>query len=75
MKHRISSVQQRIIVYKINPNEQELNGEVSFDRNVDGRILFGNIFFCKNCIIVESEENEKIVGIFSLDHFYFLQDS
>ena len=44
MKQKITETSQGIIIYKINPNDQELNGEIDFDRNVYGRILTGNFF-------------------------------
>jgi len=44
MKHQISSGIQRIVIYKINPSEEEINGEVDLGKNIHGRILKGNIF-------------------------------
>lgn len=72
MKQKISEKFQQIVVYKINPNQQELNGEVYLDRNVDGRILSGNFYICDNTLIVE-DNNNKVTGVFSLNHYYFLE--
>jgi hypothetical protein len=74
MKQKISEQLQKIVVYKINPNEEELNGDVNFSRNAHGRILTGNLFLSNNILIVE-DENQKITGVFSLDHYYFIQSS
>lgn len=30
---------QTFISYRLNPNQQELDGNVNFDKNVDGRIF------------------------------------
>jgi hypothetical protein len=64
---------QSITVYKINPNDQELNGEVTFDRNVDGRV-FNNIKLrlVDHAITIENGSGE-IEGVFSLHHYYFLK--
>lgn len=62
---------QRFVVYKINPNEQEINGEVNFDRNSDGRILYGNAYIVDHSLVVKNEEG-IVQGVFSLNHYYFL---
>ncbi len=72
MKYQISSESQGIIIYKINPNQQELNGEVDYDRNVHGRTLVGNLSIVNNILIIENNYQE-VVGVFSLDHYYFLK--
>jgi hypothetical protein len=62
-----------IILYKINPNEQELNGEVTFDRNVDGRIFSNcSLTIANDTAIIKDKENNFVIGVFSLHHFYFL---
>lgn len=72
MKQKISEKLQSIIIYKINPNGEELNGEVDTERNVHGRILTGNFFVCDQILIVE-DNNNKVTGIFSLNNFYFIE--
>ena len=72
MIQKITEMSQGIVIYKINPNEQELNGEVDFDRNVHGRILTGNFFIYDQTLIVE-DNNKKVTGIFSLHHYYFIK--
>jgi hypothetical protein len=62
---------QRFVVYKINPNEQEINGEVNFDRNSDGRILYGNAYIVDHSQVVKNEDG-IVQGVFSLNHYYFL---
>lgn len=74
MKDKISGKIQSIVIYKINPNEQELNGEVDMDINVHGRILTGNYFICDQTLIVENEQ-KKVTGVFSLNHYYFIESS
>ena len=74
MKQRITETSQGIVIYKINPNKEELNGEVDFEKNVHGRILVGDFYICDNTLIVE-DTNKKVVGIFSLNHYYFLKSS
>lgn len=67
----ITDAAQRFVVYKINPNEQEFNGEVNFDRNSDGRILYGNAYIVDHSLVVKNEDG-IIQGVFSLNHYYFL---
>lgn len=74
MKQKITTESQGIVIYKINPNEQELNRDVDFDRNVHGRILTGNFFICNNALIVEDDSN-RVTGVFSLEHYYFIKSS
>lgn len=74
MREKITEKIQSIVVYKINPNEQELNGEVDLENNVHGRILTGNYFICDQTLIVEDEQ-KKVRGVFSLNHYYFLESS
>jgi len=74
MKHQISSGIQRTVIYKINPSEEEINGEVDLGKNIHGRILTGNIFICNNAVIIENDK-QKITGIFPLDHHYFIESS
>ncbi len=71
MKHKITVATQSLTIYKINATEQDLNGEVDFNRSVDGRNLTGNFYICDHTLIVENEKN-IVTGIFSLHHFYFL---
>jgi hypothetical protein len=59
---------QRLVVRKINPNEDELG----FNRDMDGRIIIGKVLLKENAVIIESEEG-VIEGIFSLNHYYFLR--
>ncbi len=72
MKEEITNDFQRIVIYKINPNEQEFNGDVDFGRNVNGRILYGRFFIVDHSLVVENE-NGEIEGVFSLNHYYFLK--
>lgn len=74
MKQKITENYQHIVVYKINPSEKELNGEVDLDINVHGRILSGNFFKCDQTLIVENDK-EIVTGVFSLNHYYFLEYS
>ena len=60
-------------VYKINPNKQELDGEVMLDKNVDGRIFYNCVFYISDHTIV-IENNNEIEGVFSLHHFYLLKN-
>lgn len=63
---------QKFIVYRLNPNQHELDGEVSFDRNVDGRIFSNCILeIIEHSAILKNEDGE-IKGVFSLHHFYLI---
>lgn len=62
---------QKFVVYRLNPNEQELNGEASFERNVDGRIFYG-VLDLKDHAAILKDENGEIKGVFSLHHFYLI---
>jgi hypothetical protein len=65
----------RIVVYKINPNDLELSGEVSFDRNVNGRIFTDCLLTITNdTAILKDKDHNNVIGVFSLHHFYFLGD-
>lgn len=66
-KIQISDKTQSLVVRKIYPKENEL----SFDREMDGRIIVGRVSIINNCLVVEDEG--KIEGVFSLDHYYFLK--
>jgi hypothetical protein len=61
-----------LVLYKINPNQQELDGDVSFDKNVDGRIFNGCKFEVLNDTVMILDEKNQLQGIFSLHHFYLL---
>jgi hypothetical protein len=63
---------QNLVLYKINPNEQELEGDVSFDKNVDGRIFSHCQFEIKDHAIFVYDDKKMLKGIFSLHHFYLL---
>ena len=54
MKEKITKEEQRITVYKINPNEREIEEAVNFDRNVDGRNLYGNLYIINNNLVIEN---------------------
>ena len=62
---------QRWVVYRLNPNEQERNGEVSIDRKVDGRIFVCTLKIHDHTAILRDEKGE-IQGVFSLHHFYLI---
>lgn len=63
-----------IVIYKINPNEQELNGEVDLRKNVDGRIFSHCLLTIENdTAILKNKDTDNVIGVFSLHHFYFLE--
>ena len=65
-----------IVIYKINPNEQELNGEVDLRKNVDGRIFSHCLLTIENdTAILKNKDTSNVIGVFSLHHFYFLETS
>ncbi len=72
MKQAITNKFQSLTIYKINPNEQEQLGEVTFDRNVDGRIFYNCKFFIIDHTVIIENKDEKVEGVFSLHHYYFL---
>lgn len=63
---------QKFIVYKLKPNEQEQNGEVAFDRNIDGRIFTDCLLEIKDHTAILKDENGEIKGVFSMHHFYLI---
>lgn len=63
-----------ITVFKINPNEQELNKEVPSDRNVDGRIFMSCLVTINDGIaIIKNKTSNEVIGVFSLNQFYLIQ--
>lgn len=62
---------QKFIVYRLNPNQQELDGDVSFDQNVHGRIIHGFLEIQDHTAILKSERGE-IKAVLSLHHFYLI---
>ena len=63
-----------IVIYKINPNEQELNKEVDLRKNVDGRIFNNCLLTIENdTAILKKNDTNNVIGVFSLHHFYFLE--
>ena len=66
---------QSIVIYKINPNEQELNGEVDLRKNVDGRIFSHCLLTIVNdTAILKDSDSKNVISVFSLHHFYFLSN-
>jgi len=70
MKQKITSKPQRITIHKINPTEQEINGELTSDHSAHRHSISGNFFIINNILIVENDDNE-VIGVFSLDQYYF----
>lgn len=63
-----------ITVFKINPNEQELNKDVPSDRNVDGRIFMSCLVTINDGVaIIKDKDSNEVIGIFSLNQFYLIQ--
>ena len=73
MKEEVSNKFQTLVVYKINPNEKDINGEVDFSRSSDGRIFASCRYFIQDHAIIVENEKEKIEGIFSLHHYFLLE--
>jgi hypothetical protein len=63
---------QTYISYRLNPNEQELNGEVNFDRNVDGRIFSSCTLEIKDHTAILIDEGGTTRAVLSLHHFYLI---
>lgn len=62
------------VLYKIEPNEMEISGEVNLDRNSHGRLFLNCIVeLSGNSIIFRSLERQSIEGIFSLEKYYVLK--
>ena len=64
----ITNETQRLVVRKIYPKEDEL----SFDRDMDARIIVGRIYIVNDNLIVKND-NGEVEGVFSLNHYYFLK--
>lgn len=65
---------QTFISYRLNPNEQELNDEVSFDRNVDGRIFSDCTLKIKNHTAILTDDGGVVRAVLSLHHFYLINN-
>jgi len=63
---------QTFVCYRLNPNEQELNGEVNFDRNIDGRTFYSCILEIKDHTAILTNEKDVIQAVLSLHHFYLI---
>lgn len=63
---------QKFIIYRLNPNQQELDSEVNFDRNVDGRIFSSYVLEIQDHTAILKNEDREIKGVFSLHHFYLI---
>jgi hypothetical protein len=64
------------VIYKIDPNEMELSGEVDFDRNSHGRLfLHSTVEIKDNVIIFRDADKQLITGIFSTEKYYVLHYS
>ena len=63
---------QSFVCYRLNPNEQELNGEVNFNRNIDGRIFSDCILKVENDTAILSDSHGIIQAVVHLQHCYLI---
>ncbi|TDG37115.1 hypothetical protein EZJ43_03060 [Pedobacter changchengzhani] len=63
---------QKFICYRLNPNEQELGGEVSLHKNVNGRIFINCRLDVRDHTAILIDEDDEIKAVLSLHHFYLL---
>lgn len=61
---------QTIKVYKLDPNIEELNGDVEFGKTIHGRVFYNVCVEIKNDNVILKNSDEEIVGIFSLKKCY-----
>ncbi|WP_291123611.1 hypothetical protein [Flavobacterium sp. UBA6046] len=61
---------QKFVCRRLNPNQQELNGEVNFDRNIDGRIFSSCILEIKDHTAILTDDKDEIIAVLSLHHFF-----
>lgn len=65
---------QTFISYRLNPNQQELDGNVNFDKNVDGRIFSNCTLEIKDHTAILTDEDGVIRVVLSLHHFYLINN-
>lgn len=63
---------QSFVCYRLNPNQKELDGDVSFDRNIDGRIFSDCILEVKNDTAILTNSDGIIEAVINLQHCYLL---
>ena len=63
---------QKFICYRLNPNAQEIGGDISSDRNIDGRIFIDCRLDVKEHTAILTDENDEIKAVLSLHHFYLI---
>ena len=63
---------QTFICYRLNPNAQELEKEVDFQRNVDGRIFSGCSLRIVDHTAILTDEGGTVRAVLSLNHFYLI---
>ncbi len=62
------------VIYKIEPNQMDLDGKVNLDKNSHGRIFLHSTIEVKyNTIIFRDTDDQTIQGIFPSLKYYILQ--
>ena len=66
MKH------QSFVCYRLNPNAQELENDMPFDRNIDGRIFSDCVLKVENDTAILTDSHKIIQAVLHLQHCYLL---
>ena len=66
MKH------QSFVCYRLNPNAQELENDMPFDRNIDGRIFSECVLKVENDTAILTDSHGIIQAVLHLQHCYLL---
>ncbi len=71
MEIKLSKTPQAIVIYKIHKNNHA--DQTTIDEiDLHGKILIGNFYICNNALVVKDNDN-MVLGVFSLDHYYFIK--
>jgi hypothetical protein len=65
---------QTYFCYRLNPNQQELDKEVDFERNVDGRIFSDCALRIVDHTAILTDGFGKVRAVLSLHHFYLINN-
>ena len=66
MKH------QSFVCYRLNPNAQELENDMPFDRNIDGRIFSDCVLKVENDTAILTDSHGIMQAVLHLQHCYLL---
>ena len=65
-------IHQSFVCYRLNPNAQELENDMPFDRNIDGRIFSECVLKVENDTAILTDSHGIIQAVLHLQHCYLL---